>query len=772
MKISNRHLLLVIFFITLPTFVLYGQAIGGRVQTHERKAIEAASIALFSLPDSSFIAGAQSDTLGYFKLSFSEAYPEKKAKILLRVSCIGYKTTQISTTPDSLPSNIILEEDLSALKEVVVVARRKGQQIDRRAFSFSEKIKSASHSSRDLLRLLPDVHIDFVSGAINSISNGGKIILLVNGIESTPQQLKSISPRDVKEIVYYDVPPSRFADAGAVVDIIVPKLNEGLSYGIDILGVLTTGFIEGSTFAKYIKGRHIFEAEYGLSYREYSNRLSSTLYKYQLLNQVRSINKAKEDSFGYTMHTPTLRYSYILPERESLILSLSSQGNRYHSEGESMNTYTKNTDIEINKAIERESSQYLAPTIDFYYSRRLSQKHELSTNIKTVFYSTQATESNHEYAIDGRPTLIDDMVLDNKSVSLSAEVAHNYQGKLGTWSTGYRLTHTSIDYNVNNYHGHQKYTTRNQKHYAYTQLRGTAGKLSYIFGLGLTHLHYSQSGVNNKNTVLTPNLTLGQSLSKGQSLRFQFGVSASAPHPSWASKNKIIENQDISRVGNPNLKSSNYYWSRLIHALESKWIDITSSLLWGYERNAIYQNYQLALDESGYEQSYHNAIAEYLYSGTIQLSVKPFGEMLTLGLMANPRYNRLRTELGNYGHFSIRNRASLTFVKGNLFVQYAVAIPEWSYSMAQLSSTRETHSLYLQYKLKDWAFTLGWSIIGAPSTYKTKTMSISPVSYYAHTDIYDNKNMVLMGISYSYSKGKQQEVNRKLQGETSGAITF
>lgn len=99
-------------------------------------------------------------------------------------------------------------------------------------------------------------------------------------------------------------------------------------------------------------------------------------------------------------------------------------------------------------------------------------------------------------------------------------------------------------------------------------------------------------------------------------------------------------------------------------------------------------------------------------------------------------------------------------------------IPVYTLSGAFLSTNENQNHIFANYKMKDWTFTTGMYWLGMPSRYKTKTLDESLVNYMGTTNIYNNRNMFILGIGYDFAKGKKNEVNRKLNNDTAPATTF
>jgi hypothetical protein len=62
--------------------------------------------------------------------------------------------------------------------------------------------------------------------------------------------------------------------------------------------------------------------------------------------------------------------------------------------------------------------------------------------------------------------------------------------------------------------------------------------------------------------------------------------------------------------------------------------------------------------------------------------------------------------------------------------------------------------------------------MGMPSEYKMKSIPKSLVNYEGTTQIFSNKNMFVLGLSYDLSSGKKLQIQKKLDNSTAPAATF
>lgn len=159
------------------------------------------------------------------------------------------------------------------IQEVLIKSQKKKQFVDHANYTFDKEALEKARHSKDLLTTLPELQRDPISNTVKSIK-GGKILFLINGIEVSDNQIKSIAPTNVVRVEYFDIPPARYSHrADTVVNIITRNPEIGYSYGADFTSALTTGFVNGSAYAGYTKGKNDFGLEYSINLRDYDNRM-------------------------------------------------------------------------------------------------------------------------------------------------------------------------------------------------------------------------------------------------------------------------------------------------------------------------------------------------------------------------------------------------------------------------------------------------------------------------------------------------------------------
>ena len=82
------------------------------------------------------------------------------------------------------------------------------------------------------------------------------------------------------------------------------------------------------------------------------------------------------------------------------------------------------------------------------------------------------------------------------------------------------------------------------------------------------------------------------------------------------------------------------------------------------------------------------------------------------------------------------------------------------------------HTASLSYRLGNWKFSASMLFIGTPAYYHDYTLGERLVQWSSETWIHDNKNMILLGVAYHFSRGKDKTYSKNLQNEDTSSPTL
>ncbi|MBP1167133.1 outer membrane receptor protein involved in Fe transport [Chryseobacterium sp. PvR013] len=661
------------------------------------------------------------------------------------------------------------------IQEVILKSQRKKLFADKAVYTFDKEALEKARYAKDLLRTLPELQLDPVANTITS-TKGGTTLFLINGIEATDMQIRSVAPNEVVKVEYYDIPPARWATrADTVVNILTKSTETGYVFGADISTALNTGFVNSSAYANYTKGKNNFGLEYSLNLRDYNDRRVNSIYDYQLNGKHYRSDENRTDHFGYTFQNIALRYTRLVPDDYAFQAKLNMDIFNRFSKGVGQSVFTEDNLREEHSMFKNNGSDYVIPKLDLYYSKKISEKDELSINVVGSYYTTNTTETAKEWVVGSGLSVYDnDMMLKAKQTSMVGELAHTHDFKAGKLSSGYRISRSSISNDLNNLAGYSQYSVTYLEQYFYTEFAGKVNQFSYRIGAGLTNIHNKSAENTFDEWTFTPKVILAYQVKGNQNLRFTASYNPVSPWSNALSSNVVQLAPNIVQRGNPFLESQQVFSNNLTYSFNNKYFDFNAGLFYRYTNRVINQYYVQDDILGGYALTYENGKNGQRYGIQLTGSYKPFGNsLLVVKAVITPTSETVRTSTGALiKNDYLGNYFSLSSEYKSFSVQYQFNIPVYSLNGAFLNTNENQNNVFVSYKHQNWTFSTGMYWIGMPSEYKTKSLPESLVDYKIHTQIMNNKSMFVLGLSYDFSKGKKTEIQRKLNNETAPAATF
>lgn len=666
-------------------------------------------------------------------------------------------------------------EKTKEIQEIILKSQKKKQFADRAVYTFDKEALEKARYAKDLLRTLPELQLDPISNTLKS-TKGGTSLFLINGIEASDMQIRSIQPANVVKVEYYDIPPARWANrADIMVNVITRNPETGYVYGADVSSALNTGFVNGSAYANYTKGKNDFGAEYSINLRDYDNRTVKSIYDYQLNNSHYRSEEDKKDHFGYTSQYIALRYTRLVQDNYAFQAKLNVDLFTSFVKGNGQSAFYKDNTVEEHSMFKNGNSDYTKPTLDLYFSKNLGKKDELSFNVVGSYFTTNTSELAKEWITANNTSVYDnDMNLKAKQSGIVGELAHVHSFEKGKLSSGYRVSNTSISNDLQNLSGFSEYEVNYLEQYFYTEYSGKKDKFSFRIGAGLTNIHNKSAENVDDEWTFTPKIILSYTLKNNQNLRFTSSYKPQSPGSSALSSNVVQMAPNIVQKGNPYLKSAQRWGNNLIYSYNNKHFDFNANLFYWYTNRAINQYYVLENTLGGYALTYENAKNSQQYGVQLSGSYKPFGSsLLVLKAVISPASETVRTSKGELiKNDYIGNNFGISSEYKSFSIEYQFNIPVYNLDGAFLRTNENANHIFANYKLKNWTFGTGMYWLGMPSDYKTKSLSQSLVNYSRHNQIWNNKSMFILGLSYDFSKGKKTNLDRKLNNSTAPAATF
>ena len=194
----------------------------GQVVDTDNEPVVGASVVLLVPRDSTVITYGSTDADGKFSI------PCDKKSILVKFSCVGYKTTYINSPRFSM-GTVKMELSPIVLSGVSVEGENTVLATDKNIYIPTSRQKNASQDATDLLRrmAIPQLVINPGNNKVKDVF-GNNVSIFINYHEADPDELRGMNITDVRKVEFIEFPTDpRFKGEEHVINFIV----QGYEYG-------------------------------------------------------------------------------------------------------------------------------------------------------------------------------------------------------------------------------------------------------------------------------------------------------------------------------------------------------------------------------------------------------------------------------------------------------------------------------------------------------------------------------------------------------------
>ncbi|WP_154650087.1 TonB-dependent receptor [Segatella paludivivens] len=284
--------------------------ISGRVLDAEtRRPVEFVNVSLLG-PDSTFLGGVVTDSLGNFSLS-QDNYKSGE-KYILKITHICY-FKQILTTGPTDNICIMLQPNGYNLSQVNVRAMRtKVKNRQNLEYLVTDEMRKKCDLTSEILERIPSVFVDVNSNVY--VKGSSNVLILKDGVKISHQSLLDLIPSGSvqKVIVSYHV-PSRYAseDYTAVINLITKRID-GITLQFKPKVSFDKSWYDSKLNMNLEKGKSSFLLYYQFNYRNFAEHETTDISKVGRATD--SISHIKVDPYkfnnneffaGYTYHPST-----------------------------------------------------------------------------------------------------------------------------------------------------------------------------------------------------------------------------------------------------------------------------------------------------------------------------------------------------------------------------------------------------------------------------------------------------------------------------------
>lgn len=255
-----------------------GGGIAGRVLDGSTgESLPLATVALYQLPDTTFVTGAAADAEGRFSVA-----PLRPGDYHVRVSVVGYVTARLDAEVRPGPpvdlGDVRLEESAALLEGIDVEAERElvEQRADRTVYNVADQPVTSGDNVLETLKTLPSVEVDQDDNI--SLRGGRNVAIHVNGRpvpvggQFLAAYLKQIGADNVERIEVIPNPSARYEPDGlsGIINIVLVQdaPDRGLSGGLTLGGGTRPDANVGANLA-YQRGKFDAYGSYGYFYNRF-----------------------------------------------------------------------------------------------------------------------------------------------------------------------------------------------------------------------------------------------------------------------------------------------------------------------------------------------------------------------------------------------------------------------------------------------------------------------------------------------------------------------
>ena len=731
-----------------------------------------ANIQLLSIADTTFITGGVTNENGQFVI------PCQEPKVRMRASCVGLKTLERIVEIGEI-GEIRMQGEEYAINGVVVKGHHRVDKVDRSVFTFSDEQKKISRQTQEILTTLPGLRFDALTGKLNTMT-GKSLKILVNGVEATDNDLKSIPVDKIKNVEYYTIPPARYADVGTLINIKTQPLDAGYAAGFDVMQAAWVAFNNSNLYVRYNKGNHQIAFDYSMQYRNNSNCESEDSYVFTDGTTVSDYLYRGDYHFGYCNQDFNLKYIYNKDNDFTFQTKFSpnifTQFWRTDNKIEAHN----NPMWQDGKGRQERKVRSFGPSLDLYLSKKLNGNQELTVDVLGTYYHNSQNDHNKQWTTSAQqepPTegqggsamlIDDDMRAKNDKLSLIGELAYTKSWGTTSLSLGYKATLAKSDYKIRNMlsdYNEYAYTSHNDNHYFYGEIGGKLKKLSYRLGVGGTYVNTDNDVTDYSKFYFTPKLVLAYPIKNGQ-LQLEVRSNPVLPSISQLSNSAKMYIPGLIERGNPYLESGNDNCAILSLNLSNPYFELYTQALVDYISNPICGSFKW--DNVGADRcivmSPLNGNYELQYGGMVWGKLKPFkSELFTISVYLGAWNDTYKSDIvGRQSHFRLPINWELGFRKGRFGASWYFNTVTKGINGPFLHKCENNSDLSVFYQHKDLRVQLTSVFFLRTPHYESETLPNDIIKFRHWNEIPDQRSMVCLSLSYNIFSGKQKNVEKKI----------
>ena len=760
MKKSKFCILFVLFVIAANIAAVDAQIVlKGKVTTREEEPVAFAAVSLRGMRDTTrLVETAVTDMQGNYAFG-----KHREGKYLLTIQSLGFRTlndtvhirrSSLGNTYE-MRKDYLLEEEATAIDDVVVVGTNVTHYLDRTVYRVTNADRRTAVTGLDLTNKVPQVTLDRINETVSS--SDGAVTILVNGIAASAQELKTISPEEVGQIEYYDLPPIRYGGGNAVLNIVTQEVRDGFYGGIDLKHAVPVRWLNDSFYLRYNRGRSQLTFRYYASWHKSDAQFVDDEYRYALNGTDYAQYLHTSGGYRSFYNDFNLKYTNQLQDKyvfqATFYPSLRNNENHYDSQIE----FLEGAAGMQRYGNYRTESKIFNPTLDLYFWRQLGRKQELIMAITGNYFDSGLDTRSSEYdSADDRPVFEDFLTVDGRKYSAIGQALYIKNFEKVAFSVGERFAYEfNIAHTASWLSGDRQERTTRMNNYLAAEVSGKIKtRFSYRFSLGVIASRTVTAGNDSWQWVFAPNVIAGYQISSSFIVKAGFSQANTSPSLGMLDDRIAMITQNIVSRGNPSLKNGFRNSAFIGTGYTNKWLNINVTCLYGYAKNPI--NYYYRQDGARYEYMPVNDKSSETCGINYALQLTPFeNDILTIKLQGGVYYTNLNSGvLGRVGYLRIPLSYYIQFAWKNLSAFYQGNIVTGNMVPPMIVYSDLGSGIGIIYKYRNFAFSLSCANFLIRPESRSHTIDGSAVWRKSTGSQRDSYNRVMLGVSYNFGRGR------------------
>lgn len=585
MDLNKKHLLYLIVFFLFLSLNAFGQSnnITGRILDQSTKEpVEYANVTLFR-QDSVFIEGTVSDTIGRFGFTnlISDDY-------VLLISHMGFETKKIllQNFLESVEIDVFLSERMLSLDEIVISASSTISKINQRIV-FPTKLQ-LDHSANGMQLLntmmLSGLNINPMTNTISS-SDGGKVVLQINGVNTTSEEILTLQPRQIRRIEYSDYAGIRYGEASKIVNYIVTRDDKGGIIGMDLMNSLNILAGGDVFFAKFNKGKSEYALNYTTAFQKINsnNRTRTGSYRFRNSIPLQRDEIGDGGDYSYQMHDVTFGYNY--QKNDSTFFNAKLKYALTDHPHNDFKSNLKENSIEIGQILDGVSQKINTPTMDLYYEHGLKNQQKIYVNIVGSYIKAETDRNYIEYN-DIDTIFREQFGLTSDKYSLIAEGIYEKSFTYGSLKFGVKHVQSFTKQEIQQ-NGVFQSDLKQSESSIFSEWLHSKNNFSYSFGLRINRVHFSNTSTNKSYYNLLPKVMLGYRLNENSFIRYDVEMTQTNPTLAELTNTEIRIDPYLAEKGNLSLKPYNNLNNNLFYENKKGLFTFNANLRHHHKHNPI-----------------------------------------------------------------------------------------------------------------------------------------------------------------------------------------